>query len=94
MYFDSRALGLKWLWSETMSNKSIKITAQPQTPDPRRAYETAMAQLQHGKERSRSQMPICIRPRKEQPPVTEKQIVTDAAHALALLWKVAPSMVR
>jgi hypothetical protein len=78
-----------------MLNRSIKNAVQPRSQDPRREFETAMAQLQHGKEpRSASQMPICERPRKEQPPVTEKQIVSDAARALALLWKVAPSVAR
>jgi hypothetical protein len=72
-----------------MSNKSVKIAYPPKAENPLRAFETAMAQLQHGSERSNSsQMPIYIRSRNEAPPQTENQMVADAARALALLWKV------
>jgi hypothetical protein len=78
-----------------MLTKTIKIAAQSQTEDPRQAFETAMARLERGKAPQKpSQTPICVRPRAKQPPVTEKQIVADAARALARLWKVSPALVR
>jgi hypothetical protein len=74
-----------------MLNKSIKTAVPPKAENPRRAFETAMAQLQHGSERSNSsQTPIYMRPRKEVPPLTETQMVADAARALAQLWNVSP----
>jgi protein tyrosine phosphatase (PTP) superfamily phosphohydrolase (DUF442 family) len=74
-----------------MLNKSITIAVQPHQPDPRRLFENAMAQLEHGKERrTPSQMPICVRPRKEHQPAPETQVVADAARALAQLWNVSP----
>jgi hypothetical protein len=82
-----------------MLTKTIKIATSsqttPQTKDPRRTFETAMARLEHGKAPLKpSQTPICVRPRKGEQPVTDKQILADAARALAQLWKVSPVLVR
>ena len=58
--------------------------------DPRRTFEKAVSQLQRSELLSLSQRPIC--PRRHTAPgdlFSEKQSLTDAAHALARLWNVS-----
>ena len=64
--------------------------------DPRRTFESAIAQIQPSSERPVSQKPIFDRARVPMPgnPPSEKQALTDAARALARLWKVSPALVR
>ena len=63
--------------------------------DPRRTFESAIAQIQGG-QRPSSQTPIAVRPQAPlaDGPAAEKRAVTDAARALARLWKVSPALVR
>ncbi len=72
--------------SET-ANKPLRAEA---VDDPRRTFESAIAQIQQP-ERPSSQTPIFDRKRG---PAAEKQALTDAARALARLWKVSPALVR
>jgi hypothetical protein len=77
--------------SET-ANKSLRA---PAASDPRRTFDSAIAQIQQ-QERPSSQMPIFDR--RKTPtwsgPAAEKQALIDAARALARLWKVSPALVR
>jgi hypothetical protein len=77
--------------SET-ANKPIPKPAD----DPRRTFENAIARIQQRTERRLSQMPIFNRKRTPErtDPASEKQALTDAARALARLWKVSPALVR
>jgi len=77
--------------SET-ANKAVPMPAD----DPRRTFENAIAQIQQRTERRLSQMPIFDRKRTpaRSEPASEKQALTDAARALARLWKVSPALVR
>jgi hypothetical protein len=72
------------------------MSKQPTKPpaterdDPRRAFETAICQLQQTKPLRLSQQPILTR-RRTTPsdPFSEKQALADAANALAQLWNVS-----
>jgi hypothetical protein len=78
-----------------MSETAKKPPRAPAADDPRRAFDSAIAQIQHQK-RPSSQMPIFDRKRTPtgNGPAAEKQALTDAARALARLWKVSPALVR
>jgi hypothetical protein len=78
-----------------MSETANKPTPKP-TDDPRRTFENAIARIQQRTERRLSQMPIFNRTRtpERNDPASEKQALTDAARALARLWKVSPALVR
>ncbi len=87
-----------------MSNKPTKLAGQPQGlagqpqgEDPRRAFETAISQLQQGiSHRSPSQIPIGLQRQLhvEEDPAAEKRMLSDAARALARLWNVSPTLMR
>ena len=86
-----------------MFNKSAKIAvssaAIASAEDPRRTFESALANLQAGPiqvGRSYSQTPIAVRSRKPiaGDPGAEKQVLNDAARALARLWNVSPALIR
>lgn len=79
-----------------MSTLPSKPNLVPPMDDPRRTFESAIAQIQNRTGRPLSQTPIAIRPRATAPDDTavEKRAVTDAARALARLWKVSPAYIR
>src|SRR5579864_6124085 len=88
--------------THTMSNKPTKLAGQPQGlagqpqgEDPRRAFETAISQLQQGTaHRSPSQIPIGLQRHlhADEDPAAEKRMLSDAARALARLWNVSPTL--
>ena len=79
-----------------MSTMPTKPTLAPPMADPRRTFESAIAQIQHRGGRPLSQTPIAVRKHAATPDdsALEKRAVTDAARALAQLWKVSPALVR
>ena len=63
--------------------------------DPRRTFETAISELQRRVHPRKSQTPIAVRPNTpERDSATEKQVLSDAARALAQLWNVSPALIR
>lgn len=78
-----------------MSKTANKPLREP-ADDLRRTFENAIAQMQQRSERRLSQMPIFDRNRTpaRSDTATETQALTDAARALARLWKVSPARVR
>ena len=63
--------------------------------DPRRTFETAISELQQRVHSRKSQTPIAVRPNTGAgDSATEKQVLTDAARALARLWNVSPALIR
>jgi hypothetical protein len=80
----------------SMSKIANRPLQTPSADDPRRSFESAIAQIQHRGERPLSQTPIADRGRPPMPgdPGAEKQALTDAARALARLWNVSPALVR
>jgi hypothetical protein len=80
-----------------MSAIATKIAPTTPMPDPKRAFESAIAQIQQGPRLITSRTPIGMRRRPTapalNPQVVEKQAVTDAARALAALWHVSPTLV-
>jgi len=79
-----------------MSTMPTKPTFAPPMDDPRRTFESAIAQIQHTGDRPRSQTPIAVHKRTAVPDAaaSEKQAVADAARALARLWKISPALGR
>jgi len=79
-----------------MSAIATKIV--PTLPDPKRAFESAIAQIRDGATLNLSRTPIGVGRRAAaappSPQTIEKQAVTDAARALAALWHVSPNLVR
>jgi len=78
-----------------MSKIANTPLAAPAGDDPRRTFDSAIAQMQEQGERPLSQRPIFSRKlaAKRGDPATEKAL-TDAARALARLWKLSPASVR
>jgi len=79
-----------------MSNMLMKSLSASEAHDLRRTFETAIAQIQQGGERSRSKTPIAVRRQTVLPgdQTAEKRALTDAARALAQLWNISPTLVR
>jgi hypothetical protein len=79
-----------------MSNILPKSLSASEAHDLRRTFETAIAQVQQGKERCRAKTPIFVRKQTTMPgdPNAEKRALTDAARALAQLWNISPTLVR
>ena len=66
--------------------------------NPKATFESALALMREGKGARKPVASIAVRqqplvPRSEQQ-ATEKRALTDAARALAQLWKVSPHLVR
>jgi hypothetical protein len=78
-----------------MSTMPTKPTFVAPVEDPRRTFESAIAQIQ-GRRRPLAQTPIAVRPRTPlaDDSAVEKRAVADAARALARLWKVSPALGR
>jgi hypothetical protein len=78
-----------------MSTMPTKPAFVAPVDDPRRTFESAIAQIQ-GRRRPFAQTPIAVRPRTPlaDDSAAEKRAVADAARALARLWKVSPAIVR
>ena len=78
-----------------MATIATKLAGFPSPDDLRRTFETALNTIQRPN-KSRSQTPIFVR----KPTVatgdeaSEKRALTDAARALAHLWKISPTLVR
>jgi hypothetical protein len=80
-----------------MSNLARKLVPALSADDPRRAFEKAIALVEHGSNTRRlAQIPIGLHRKitKDHDPVFEKQALSEAAEALARLWKISPSLVR
>jgi hypothetical protein len=82
-----------------MSNMAKKIASATSSNDPKRAFETALAHIQHQHPReplTPARTPIAIRKgaATQSDQATEKRALTDAAHALAQLWNVVRTPVR
>ncbi len=77
-----------------MSTMPTKPACAPAMNDPRRTFESAIAQIQHRGGRPLSQTPIAVHAATPDDSALEKRAVTDAARALAQLWKVSPALVR
>lgn len=79
-----------------MSKITNKPLRAPAEDDPRRTFEASIAQIQPEGERPSSQRPIFDRKRlfRQGDPEAEKRVLTDAARALARLWKISPALVR
>lgn len=77
-----------------MSTQPTKpLTTEPD--DPGRTFEIAISQLPQEELLSLSQQPIFTRRRAvRSDPVSEKQALADAAHALARLWNVSSVPIR
>jgi hypothetical protein len=77
-------------------NMLQKSLSASEAHDLRRKFESSIAQVQPGKERSRANTPIFVRKQTAMPgdPITEKRALTDAARALAQLWNISPTLVR
>jgi len=78
-----------------MATTATKLAGLPSQDDLRRTFETALETIQHPN-KPRSQTPIVVRkPTAETGgQASEKRALTDAARALAHLWKISPSLVR
>ena len=82
-----------------MSAIATKIAPNIPMPDPKHAFESAIAQIQQGGSKlSFNRTPIGMRRgltmTPPSPQVVEKQALTDAARALAALWHISPTLVR
>ena len=68
------------------------------TENPRKMFESAIALVQKARSSARSSAPIVARRQAPAPAqreqADEKRALTDAARALAQLWKVSPHLVR
>lgn len=81
----------------TMSKMAVNPVSAPPADDLRRAFETAIAQIQRGPQSlTRSQRPIYVRKQAvtQDAPAAEKQALTTAARALAQLWNISPALIR
>ena len=81
-----------------MAAIASKIAHTSLVGDPKKTFESALAQIQKsGQKGSDYRTPIGMRRTAVSSPVgqvAEKQAVTDAARALAHLWHVSPTLVR
>ena len=80
-----------------MSNLARKLVPVLSTDDARRAFDKAIALVEHGRHARRlAQIPIGLhrKIRDAKDPAFEKQALSEAAQALARLWKISPSLVR
>jgi hypothetical protein len=80
-----------------MSNLAKQIIPALTGDDPQRAFEKAIALVEHGSSsRGLAQIPIGLHRKimKADDPSLEKKALSDAAEALARLWKISPSLVR
>lgn len=76
-----------------MSTMATNLVNTPSPEDLRKRFETAIAQIQRsGGPSDSSRTTIAFRWTVEQ--AAEKRTLTDAARALAGLWKVSPRLVR
>lgn len=65
--------------------------------DPKRTFESAIAQIREGAELTPRRTPIGFRRKltiSAQPQAIEKQALTEAARALATLWRISPTELR
>lgn len=80
-----------------MSNLARKLVPALSADDPQKTFKKAIALVEHGSHALRlAQIPIGLH-RKitgDKDPAFEKRALSDAAEALARLWKVSPSLVR
>lgn len=78
-----------------MATIAAKLAGFPSPDDLRRTFETALDTIQHPN-KSRSQTPIFVRKptAATSDEASEKRALTDAARALAHLWKISPTLVR
>lgn len=78
-----------------MATIATKLAGFPSPDDLRRTFETALETIQHHN-KPRSQTPIVVRKPTvaTSDQVSEKRALTDAARALAHLWKISPTLVR
>lgn len=62
----------------------------------KRAFEASIARIQRPEKLTAAQLPIAVRRRAPENggEATEKRALTDAARALAQLWKISPALVR
>lgn len=74
---------------------ATKPVQGPPGENPRRIFESALALMKKGRGRSGT-IPVRSRPiaPQQSEEVIEKRALTDAARALAQLWKVSPHLVR
>jgi hypothetical protein len=76
----------------------MKVAAKMQLLDPKKTFESAIAQIQEGGELSARRTPIGLRRKlaitAQTPQALEKQAVAEAAHALATLWRVSATELR
>lgn len=76
-------------------SRQLIIPRVPERVDPHQTFETATTQLQQTKPLRLSQQPILTRRHTVLTnPSSEKQALTDAARALALLWNVSSGPIR
>jgi hypothetical protein len=76
---------------------ATKEAPKMQVLDPKRTFESAIAQIREGGELSSRRTPIGIRRKLAilaQPQAVEKQALSEAARALATLWRVSPTELR
>lgn len=75
---------------------ATKPLQAPPDENPRKVFDSALALVQTGRDHARAVIAARKQPiasgHSEQ--VTEKKALTDAARALAQLWKVSPHLVR
>ncbi len=78
-----------------MATIATKLAGFPSQDDLRRTFESALDTIQHPN-KPRAQTPIVVRKPAAAPSdqATEKRALTDAARALAHLWKISPTLVR
>jgi len=78
-----------------MATKPIQACS---VENPKATFESALAVMRQGDSDRKPQAAIAPRQRLVVPPTqqqaTEKRALTDAARALAQLWKVSPHLVR
>lgn len=75
---------------------ATKPLQAPPDENPRKVFDSALALVHKGRDHARAVIAMRKQPiassHSEQ--VTEKRALTDAARALAQLWKVSPHLVR
>jgi hypothetical protein len=80
-----------------MSNLAKKFVPVLSSDDPRRAFEKAIAVVESRGHAGRlAQIPIGLHRKitAADGPALEKEALSEAAQALARLWKITPSLVR
>jgi hypothetical protein len=76
---------------------ATKDTPKMYELDPKRTFESAIAQIREGGELSSRRTPIGLRRKLAilaQPQAMEKRALAEAAHALATLWRVSATELR